>query len=198
MSYYYEYYAGIEDKESKIIKPLGPYDCNGKLQPIISRSRSFASNLYENFNFLDENYISNELRKEFEYEDWQGNKRVDVKYLPIQDLPSGDYIVKGYFLIDDLQAWQQGGDDTLFYNVINPQVYSELMKKELIFGKNKPEKDDEDSEFTKPNASDYIYSAIPNYTSKEYEAELIRQVANMLFDYETSKKYNLIILETEG
>ena len=198
MSYYYQYYAGIEDKESGVIYPLGPYDCNGKLKPIVEKSRSFASNLHEDFLPIDSGCISHELRAEFEYEDWNGEKRTDVKFLPIDELPDGDYIVKGYFLIEDVQAWEQGGDDDVFYHVINPQVYAELLRKELVFGKNKPEEDVQGILYTKPNASDYMYSAIPNYCSKEYEAELIRQVALMLFDYDMENKYNLVILETEG
>lgn len=198
MSYYFEYYAAIQDKESNKVYPLGPYDCNGKLKAIVERSRSFASDLHYDFYILPNEMIGDELRKEFEYENYDGTKCCDIKYLPIDELPTGSYIIEGYFLIDDLQAWHQGGDDSLFYNVIKPEIYAELMRKELIFGKNQPEKDDDGYEYTKPNASDYIYSAVPNYNSKEYEAEIIRQVSSMLFDYDLSQKYNLIIIEVEG
>lgn len=198
MSYYYCYYLGIKDKFSGLVKPLGPFDCNNNFKPIIERSRSFASNLHEDFKILSNDMISQELREKFEYEDWQGNKQIEIKFLPFSDLTKDSYIIKGYFPIDDIQAWEQGGDDSLFYSVINAHAYNELMKKELIFGKNQPEKDEEGYSFTKLNASDYAYDAIPNYYSKEYEAELIRQVASILFDYELSEKYELVILETEG
>jgi len=197
MSYYYQYFIGYEKNQK--IYPYGPYDCNGKLKPVVEKSRSFASNLHDSFFTVINEQISEELRKEFEYEDYLGEKKVDIKYLPFCNLPNGEYIVKGYFLIEDIQAWKQGGDDSLFYNVIDAHTYNELMKKELVFGKNQPEKDDEGFEYTIPNASDYIYDAIPNYNSKEYEAELIRQVGLMLFDeYELSQKYNLVIIESEG
>ena len=198
MSYYFEYYAAIQDKETFNVFPLGPYDCNGKLKPIIERSRSFASDLHNDFYVLPNEQISEELHKEFDYEDYKGEKSCNIKYLPIDKLPTDSYIMKGYFLIDDVQAWEQGGDDSLFYSMIKPEYYAELMRKELIFGKNQPEKDEDGCEYTKPNASDYIYSAIPNYGSKEYEAEVIRQVATMLFDYDLSEKYDLIIIEVEG
>ena len=198
MSYYYTYFAAIQDKQTGIIKPLGPYTNEGKLKPIIERSRSFASDLHDDFSIISDEQISDELRKEFEYEDYMGNKNCEVKYLPIENLPTGSYIVKGYFLIEDLAAWEQGGDDNLFYNVIKPEYYAELMKKELVFGKNQLEKDEDSCEYNKPNASDYIYSAITNYYSKEYEAEVLRQVACMLFDYDLSQKYDLVIIETEG
>ena len=198
MSYYYEYYAAIQNKESKMVFPLGPYDCNGKLKAIIERSRSFASDLHDDFYILPNEQISDELHKEFDYEDYKEEKVCDIKYLPIDKLPTDSYIIKGYFLIDDIQAWEQEGDDSLFHNMIKPEYYAELMQKELIFGKNQPEKDEDGYEYTKPNASDYIYSAIPNYNSKEYEAEMIRQVAIMLFDYDLSQKYDLLVIEVEG
>jgi len=198
MSYYYSYYLGIEDKESGLIKPLGPYNCDGELKPIVERSRSFASDLHDDFYILPDNKISEELRKQFEYEDYTGEKRVKVKYLYYEELCEDDYIVKGYFPIEDHQAWVQGKDDSLFYTVIDSHTYAELLKKEIVFGKNEPKKNEYGDEYTELNASDYLYDAIPNYNSKAYEAELIRQIASMLFDYELAQKYNLVVLETEG
>ena len=198
MSYYYQYYIGVQDKHSGIIKPFAPYDANGNLHAIIERSRSFASNLYQDFYAVPEDKISEELRKEFEYEDYTGTKKVDVKYLPYEELGNSDYIVKGYFPIEDVQAWEQGGDDTVFYNVIDAHRYAELLKKELMFGKNKTEKDEDGYEYTPLNASDYIYDAIPNYNSKEYEIAMIKQFVDSCIDYDISKDYNIVILETEG
>ena len=198
MSYYFQYYIGYEENQK--IYPYGPYNCQGKLKPVVEKSRSFASDLHDEFVPISINHISDELRKEFEYEDWQGNKQINVKYLRFDDLPNGDYIVKGYFPIDDVQAWEQCGDDDLFYHRITPQIYAAMMQKELAFGKNQPEKDEEGFEYTKPNASDYMYYAVPNYCSEEYEAFQIREAVNMLHDYDffadDSKK--IVILETEG
>ena len=77
MSYYYTYYLGYE-REGKIY-PLGPYDCFGKLRDVVNRSRSFASDLHERFWPVKEEEISDELRKEFEYTDWEGKKTVEYK-----------------------------------------------------------------------------------------------------------------------
>ena len=138
MSYYYQYYIGYE-KDGKIY-PYGPYTCEGKLKPVIERSRNFASDLHNSFYMVSDSQISDELRKEFEYEDWNGEKRIEVKYCPISNMPSLDYIKRGYFLIDDVQAWEQGGDDSLFDSMITPQVYAEKMRNEITFGKNQPKK----------------------------------------------------------
>ena len=73
MSYYYNYYVGYK-KDGKIY-PWGPYNANGKLEPMVSRSRSFASDLHEEFYAVSDKEVSEELRKEFEYEDWNKVKR---------------------------------------------------------------------------------------------------------------------------
>ena len=198
MSYYYQYYIGYE--ENGKIYPYGPFDCQGKIKPVIYKSRSFASNLYTNFWVVKENQITDELRNLFEYEDWNGDKKIEVKYLHIDELPSGDYIKKGYFLINDVQAWEQSGDDSLFCNTISSLMYAEKLKKEITFGKNQPKKDEYGEEYIEPNASDYMYYAVPQYDSEEYESWLLKEAVNMLYDYDFFKDDNkkIVILETEG
>ena len=49
MSYYYDYYIGYKDKETKKIYPLGPFDCFKHFHPILSRSSFFASDLHDDF-----------------------------------------------------------------------------------------------------------------------------------------------------
>lgn len=198
MGYYYSYYIGYEEPESGLIKPFGPFTYEGKIKPVLERSRSFASDLYESFYSMSEDRISTELRELFEYEDWKGEKRIDVKYLPFDELPDDDFIKKGYFFIDDVQAWEQGGDDSLFYNMISPTMYAAMVKNEIVFGKNQPVKDDEGNEYTKPNASEYMYYAAPQYDSKEYESFIIKQVVSMLCDYDFCENKRIVILETEG
>ena len=200
MSYYYQYYIGYQDLNSGVVYPYGPYNCKGKLKPIIEKSRSFASDLHNDFIYVPDACISPELRKEFEYENYLGVKQVDVKCLNFEDLTNEDYIKKGYFLIDDVQAWEQGKDDSLFCNMITPQIYAEKMRNELTFGKNQPKKDEDGEEYTEPNASDYMYYAACDCTSKEYEAFLIREAVNMLYDYDFFHEGNkrIVILETEG
>lgn len=200
MSYYYQYYIGYEDLSSGIIYPYGPYNCKGELKPVVEKSRSFASDLHNDFVYVPDACISTELREKFEYENYLGVKQVDVKYLRFEDLPNEDYIKKGYFLIDDVQAWEQGGDDSLFYSMITPQIYAEKMRNELTFGKNQPKKDENGEEYTEPNASDYMYYAAYDPTSKEYEVFLIKEAVSMLWDYDFFKDDNkrIVILETEG
>ena len=140
MSYDYQYYLGYEELDSGIIKPYGPYTCDGKLKPILEKSCSFASDLHNRFISVPSGCYSNELRKEFEYEDWNGEKRINVKYLHIEDFPSLDYIKKGYFLIDgknmpkkDIEGneyTEPNASDYMYYVV--PQYNSEEYEAWLI------------------------------------------------------------------
>ena len=198
MSYYYNYYIGYMH-EGKIY-PFGPYNSKGKLRDVISRSRSFASELHSYFYPIKEEMISDELRKQFEYKDWNGNPTVDVKWLPIDELPHESYIKSGYFLIEDVKAYQKTeSSEDLFYDKLSPEVYAAMLQKECMGIKPAPQKDSEGYDITPHAASEYMFFAYLDYYCEEYEASLIRDVANMLNEYgDLEKDDKLVILETEG
>lgn len=196
MSYYYNYYIGYK-KEGKIY-PLGPYNSFGKLNAALWRSRSFASRLHEEFNPIKEEEISEELRKEFEYTDWEGKKTVEVKLLPLSMLPTDSYLKSGYFLISDVELYEKDHDEEgLFYDCLSPQIYAAKLQHELTFGKPAQKLDEEGEEITEHSASEYMYYVYPDYRSKEYEASVIREIANALNEY-TLDDEDIVILETEG
>ena len=198
MSYYYSYYIGYK-KDGKIY-PWGLYNAKGKLEPVISRSRSFASSLYENFHLVREKQVSEELRKEFEYEDdWTETKQIDVKYLLEKELPTGSYIKTGYFLIKDVEAYKNNKYNFEgFFDVVSPEIYAAKLQHEMIFGKNQPKVDVEEGyEYTEPNASDYMYYAYPDYNTEEYESFILRQAIDALRDY-SMENVEYVVLEIEG
>ena len=193
MSYYYNYYLGYM-KNGKIY-PWGPYTADGTLKQILEKSSSFASDLYYLFDRIGEDQISEELRKEFEYENFMGEKVIVVKYLPIENLPVGSFIKTGYFLIKDVIEYEKDQNSTdLFYDTVTPSVYAEMIKNEFIFGK-KEAKDDEEIVH---NASDYMYYAYPDYDSKEYESFYLRTAAEAMRTYTMEDDVIWVILETEG
>lgn len=177
------------------------YDAEGRIHPVVCKSRSFASDLHERFYRVKEEEISAELRAEFEYEFWDSEEKhmPDVKWLAINKLPSTDYIKKGYCLINDVKAyeedrcWFEG-----FYDVISPHIYAALLDKELKFGKNQPQKDCEGNEYTEPNASDYMFYAYPDYKSEEYESFLIISAFDSIESFHMPEGIEWIVLETEG
>ena len=191
MSYYYNYYIGYK-KDNKIY-PFAPYDANGKFYSIISKSRSFASNLYEDFYHVKEEQISDELRKIFSYKNYNNEEVVEVKYLPVKDLPKGSFIKTGYFLIDEVERYERTEEIDVFSTPLTPQIYAAKFQNEVMFGKKKSN----DEECVEYNASDYMYYAYPDYNSKEYEAFILRSDAEN-FDFGIPEGAELVILEDEG
>ena len=193
MSYYYSYYIGYK-KDGKIY-PWGPYTANGDLEPVISRPRSFASDLHNYFRYVSKEEMSDELCKEFEYEDWNGNTRMEVKYILEDELPNDDFIKRGYFLIDDVKAYEKGLIDD-FDDPISLEIYAAKIQHELTFGKNSPKKDCEGNEYIEPNASDYMYYVYPDYRTKEYESHILKRAIEALRDYTSDVEF--VVLEKEG
>ena len=202
MSYYYNYYLGYEH-DGKLY-PWGVYDAGGKLHSVITVPGSFASDLHEDFDPVSEEMVSDELRKEFEYTDWNGKKTVPVKYLKQADLPAGSFIKTGYFLISDVKSYEamkKEGELAYFdgfCDTLSPEVYAAMMQKELTFGKNPVQKDEEGNEYKEHDASDYMYYAYPDYTSKEYESWLLRETISMFEFSKIPEGAKYVILETEG
>lgn len=205
MSYYYSYYIGYRDSSGKIY-PYGPYDAFGKFYPVIERSRSYASDLHELFYIIPEDSISNELKNSLGYKDeGKDDYTFHGKYLPLTDLPNGDYIKSGYFLIEDVKRYNKDNFDSedLFYNMIIPDVYAEMLHNQLIFDNSIYEKEDiEGEKYVVPRASDYIRFSAPDYYSKEYEAAIIRQTATILDNWEFFHNkedfHEMVIIEIEG
>ena len=75
-----------------------------------------------------------------------------------------------------------------------------MLKNELMFGKPAPEKDCEGEEYQPKSASDYMYYAYMDHSSKAYETFILRAFAEALGDYDSDlpKGYKVVILETEG
>lgn len=189
MSYYYSYYLGYE--KDGLLYPLGPYDCEGKLCSVLTRSRSFASNLHELFDPVSSSIASEEFRERFENEDYKGERGyAGVSYLPVDDLPCGDLITRGYCLIRDIQYYldpEGDGDlDMLKYHMLTPEQFSFKAKAELEHGVKSPKKHDEnDDEYDEEyegeshSCSEYAYFSFVDSSSRNYEAFMIRSALEM-------------------
>lgn len=198
MSYYYNYCIGY--KSGGIIYPLGPYDRFGKISYVISKSSSFASDLHIDFETVKDEEFSEELLRDFSYTNYKGETEViPVRYLPLKNLPDGDFIKKGYFLIADVIKYEDGYDEfDLFYEYVTPTVYAAMLDHEIKFGKPKDYKDEFGDLIRARSASDYMYYAYPDYTSREFESFLIQNAADSLWDSKLPKDAEMVALETEG
>lgn len=197
MSYYYNYYLGYV-KDGRVF-PLGPFDYSGKLKALLSRSRSFASDLHDRFFRIKEEMISDELRHEFEYEDYEGGIQMqNIHTLMLDELPKGSYIKSGYFLIEDVERYMHTGDSDSFYDRKDPAVFAAILQSEAVLGAPPTKYDLEGNPYPIRSAADYMYFAYPDYQSEAYEAFLIRQFAEALERYPDIEFDSIIVLETEG
>ena len=197
MSWYFNYYLGYK-KDNKIY-PLGPYDSTGILHNVFSRSSSFASNLHDEFWDVSDSMISDELRKEFEYEKWDGTKEVRLQYLPITELESTDFIKSGYFLISDIDQYLKNKESyDLFYESITPFAYANLVANEKEFGPPGKKLNDYGEEYIPHSARDYAFFAYPDYESKEYESFLLKKAADSYEYAEILKDAEIVIILTQG
>lgn len=212
MSWYVDYYIGYKTKEGKIY-PLGHFDCFGNLHSVLTKSRSFASDLWERFNRVTLEETTDELKRHFPDGDlfsWGDSSEEKEEQAPwcfwldVDDLPTGNYFKKGYFLQEDIAQYERSlvDDDVYFdgfYHMLTPAEYARKMESELKFGIPKPKKDCEGNEFEVHSCGEYSYYVYPDYDSKEYEASVIRDAINV-YEYirELSEGSKLVVLQTNG
>lgn len=217
MSWTYCYSLIYKNKEDGKLYPLGPFDYKGDYKYVLSKSRSFASNLHERFIPIDsaedrKSLISEELfkvktgwegeeEKEYAKEFFNGEGYWMWSYLPIEDLPEGDYIKRGYVLIDQIEEYEKDeGYFESFYPVLTPQIYAKKLENELKFGRPKPKKDCEGNEYTEHSVSEFSYYAWVDRESEEYEVYKIREALYLLRDWYDIEKGDeeLYVLLTQG
>ncbi|MBP5564959.1 MAG: hypothetical protein J6X45_04470 [Lachnospiraceae bacterium] len=202
MSWYTTYYLGLQDKDKKII-PLGPYDNNHKLKSVISTSRSFTTDLKDLFYPIQDEMVTDELRAEFSC-DIDTELRPYFEYLPLKELPTGEWVKSGYYLLSDINTYLASlrDDNTYFedfYDSLSSTEYAMKLENELKFGKPQPYIDADGWEVKEHACSEYAYFAYPDYECQEYEASLLRTVAGMLKEsYNLEDGEQIVVIKTEG
>ena len=195
MSWYYNYFLGVKNKDTGVFSLLAPFDRDGEIQCVLTKSRSFASDLYEKFDKLDQDKFDERMKKNFSYEYNGETETEDVYGMPLSDLPKGDILKTGYFLLSDIAYYEKDHDSyDLFYDKMTPQEYLLRQNNELKFGEDK--RDPDDDNYQRP-CRDYAYYGYIDYCSKEYEAWIIRTVANM-FEYRVDDNEEVWVLMTQG
>lgn len=196
MSYYYNYYLGYKF-ENKFY-PIGPFNYKGDFVPIISRSRSFASNWHDNFNIIKDNEKSQELKDALPHDKI-------IKFYNFNENENDNFMRRGYYLTKDIVAyeqepyWRDTGD--WFCDSMTPLEYSEKLKKEKLYNlKPIPVDVNEESELEYSScAADYMYYSYPDLNSIEYEKFLVNTIGTNLISYSSLPKgAKIIVLETEG
>ena len=198
MSTCYNYFLGY--MKDDMIFPLGPYDSKGKLRSINS---SVFGKIQDKCIFTDvkDSEASEELHKEFDYESNVNRNKTkmvltSLKKAKLNDLPSGDFIKRGYFLMSGVTNYESSdGRDFFFHDYKSPSVFSEMIKNE---NQNKTKSYDYDGEPVYRNiTSDYMYFAYPDYSSEQYESFVIKTFAESLRKNEGIPASEIVVLYTE-
>lgn len=188
MSSYFYFYVGYIDNKTKKVHPMGPFNDQGKLQEIFYKTGSFISDMYHSFEKVKLEDIDEKWQEKFSVTyGINEEKRESVLLMQYPDqLPDSNYIKSGYYLVKDVNEYlksEESGDDfDGFYEKIDPLMYAELVKQEVMFGKPEPKKDEEGYEIPVYSASDYMWFCYPDYYGEEYESFRCKQALNMIYD----------------
>lgn len=212
MSVYYNFYIGIQNKETGKLEHfpgLTYEDSESKKErahQVLYRSRSFLpDNTLEYFNFVDLDKVDEVLKNTFTYEGWNGElANSDPHMITLNDLRSLslDYIKRGYFLVEDVDAYEKmkyKDPEDLFYDTVSAVTYANMCAKNV---QTTTEKDDEGYEYVKHGWTDYMYYAYPDTNCKEYLfndlntiGSSFEEMLSTIYGWEESKKYEIVILQ---
>ena len=205
MSWDTNFYITYQTKDG-IIHPYGPFDYSGDYKCVHWTSRSFTTDLKEYFEPVTREQLSQELIDAIYNVDIDKNGTYyESPYwgiCPLDALPKGDYIKSGYFLIEDIQKYQEDNDAyDLFYDYLDSITYARKLENELKFGK-PTEKENEWGEKYIPNScADYSFFCYPDYSCKEYEVYMIKTIVYAMYsEYldNIPKDAKIVIFKTEG
>ena len=209
MSWTYSYYLCYKNKEDGKLYPFGPFNYKHEFRNVVDYSRNNRSTLHEEFWELKDGekrkeLISPELfyaihgclgednLKEF----YEGKGYYVTYYCKLDELPTGDYVKKGYCLLSDIEqyedpeAWFDG-----FYDVLTPDMYARKLENELKFGKPTPEKDIDGYDCIPHSVADYSFYVWADYESKEYHACKIREAYRKLKSYKDDEEIYVVLIQ---
>lgn len=194
MSWYYSYYAVYKNIKENKFYFLGPYNHKGEVKDILTRSRSFASDLHEYFEkpHITKELCSDKMLKDLQtmwgktdeemdkLEDWEWRY---ISYCSLDELPKDtNYIKEGYFLNEDIAEYEKERDYESMRYPLSASEYSRMMQNELKFGKPGEKINDWGEKYIPHSCEDYSFYRYPDYGSIEYEISLIKQIIDIITD----------------
>ena len=212
MSYYYCYRLGYR-KDGKLY-PLYPFTSDGKWTDVISHSRTYDTRLHDNFYSVNIDMLSDEFKnkiiKNLSNDNRDANEYINdtipyLKWLPIDELPKGEFVKRGYFLISDVETYEkdieEGGDGSgldIFYDNLNIVAYNARLKNAMMLGDDCIK--DENGDIIQHSIKDYMYYAYPDYWCKEYYSFVLRRAASECeyLDIVYKNGGEIVVIDWEG
>lgn len=192
MSRDYYYYLAYRTKDNKII-PFDLKTLDGRYRPIYHHCSS-NDPIYEYFkDFRPTDDIDPTFERQMipdEDEDWVGYHSNGIAWTYPELLTDELPIKSGYFLIDDVLEYQTNKyyTDGMFESMISPEVYAQLVSRQLEFGYI------EEENYYSKNASDYMYFSAVDYECHDYVGYHLRIIADRLHDYDDKEDGREVII----
>lgn len=166
MSIYYSFYIGYISKDGAF-HAFGPYDSQNNLRPCLEKSSSFISDIIDDFRPLQIGYMDTYLQTHF-VDNTCGCPGSRLHYLCACDLPSTDFIVEGYFPVNELReilSEDPSDREFCFSESYTESEYGILLSTAV--------KHDDTKEIER--LKKFTYYCYPDYSSKEYDSFVIKQ-----------------------
>lgn len=165
MSTYYSFYLGYTTKDGKF-HAFGPFDKFNNIRPMLEKSRSFISDLYEDFIKVPIDKMDEYLFNNFTYNDpyKEGERYNYLYYLPARNLPGTDFIKRGYYTTEDIADYLNTGEP-YFSDYYSETEYGLKLSTAV--------KNDDKEEIDK--LKKYSYFSYPDYECREYESFVMHQ-----------------------
>ena len=167
MSVEYSYYAAYKNKNDHLLYPIGPFikiKDKYEYKPILTRSGSFASDLYRSFDRLTTDDCHKSLLDALGFENVEDIYGLHA--IPYKNSERfGEFEKEGYVPISDVQEYKDYQGDYSFYDILSPEVYAGMLIS------------------NNPKAKDYMYYKWIEYNSAAYEWYLITNFVEDTISY---------------
>lgn len=207
MSYYYNYYVGQRNKETGKFTTVEPYDANGEPMCLLWKSRSYASDLHDDFDPIYSKDMEDRLKSFSCFvpssmtDDDYDKDYYKVKYMPYNEFQLSEPFRKGYVLAEDVinYNYNDAGCDFSEYarDILTPEQYAAFAHSYMTSKKRRKVYDPSSDEEIKCTPSDYMLFNWVDYDGRQYEQWCITNIISSL-DISPDNGYELVILETEG
>ena len=183
MSTYYSFYIGYKTKDGKY-HAYGPFDKFIKLCPVLTKSRSFISNLHHEFAKIEVDEMDYYLESQFTDSVDNKEKYSILYYLTFDKLPDGDYLKRGYYDINEVTECLKY-DEFDFSDYYTIEEYAARLS-QAISSNNSEEVE---------RLKKYVYFSYPDTHCEEYDSAIIRHAVSYTglfteYDIEENVKSN--------
>lgn len=205
MSTYHTYYLARRMRATGMVSPSAPFDESGHMMCLMSRSRSFASDLWSVMDALPESQMDDALKREFTYTDWTGEETIaSLRVMALSEMSATDPFMRGYVPAQDLIDARIDDDFHEYADVLDEARFAAFC---MAYSRNKRSRrvwihdvESDDAKLCDLTPDDYCFHMWVDRTSRQYDMWVLKRTAEDLGDlfWSTRDGYELVVVECEG